>query len=126
MSLLLSTVLLPLSIPFPALDPIAIELGPIAVKWYGLAYMAGLLLGWLYIKRLLDTPPLWPNGAAPFASSRAEETAHHEVAEIEPHHRRVLHRQRQRDAAIVPRAFVETEPLHGSSKPAECSLRLLD
>ncbi len=73
MSLLLSTVLLPLSIPFPALDPIAIELGPIAVKWYGLAYMAGLLLGWLYIKRLLDTPPLWPNGAAPFASIRADD-----------------------------------------------------
>ena len=73
MSLLLSTVLLPLSIPFPAIDPVAIELGPIAVKWYGLAYMAGLLLGWLYIKRLLDTPPLWPNGAAPFPSVRADD-----------------------------------------------------
>ena len=45
-----------LAIPYPAIDPIALQLGPISVKWYGLAYVAGLLLGWLYIKRLLATP----------------------------------------------------------------------
>ena len=49
----------PLAIPFPAIDPVALRLGPLTVKWYGLAYMAGLLLGWLYIKHLLGShgPP---------------------------------------------------------------------
>lgn len=73
MSLLLISVLSPLTIPFPGLNPIAFEIGPVAVKWYGLAYMAGLLLGWLYIKRLLDTPNLWPAGKVPFASARADD-----------------------------------------------------
>lgn len=73
MSLLLISVLSPLTIPFPGLNPIAFEIGPVAVKWYGLAYMAGLLLGWLYIKRLLDKPNLWPAGKAPFASARADD-----------------------------------------------------
>jgi len=35
---------------YPDINPVAIEFGPISVKWYGLAYMAGLLLGWLYIR----------------------------------------------------------------------------
>ena len=35
-------------IPYPIIDPIAFEVGPLAVRWYGLAYMSGILLGWLY------------------------------------------------------------------------------
>jgi phosphatidylglycerol:prolipoprotein diacylglycerol transferase len=48
-----------MAIPFPALDPVAISLGPLQVRWYGLAYLAGLLLGWLYMRRLLNEPWLW-------------------------------------------------------------------
>ena len=46
-----------LAIPFPEIDPVALRLGPIAVKWYGLAYMAGLLLGWLYVKHAAAPDP---------------------------------------------------------------------
>ncbi len=56
-----------LAIPFPNIDPVAVPLGPFSIKWYGLAYVAGLLLGWLYIKRLLARGDLWPRGTAPFA-----------------------------------------------------------
>ena len=56
-----------LAIPYPAIDPVALQIGPVAIKWYGLAYVAGLLLGWQYIKMLLSTPSLWRNGKAPFA-----------------------------------------------------------
>jgi phosphatidylglycerol:prolipoprotein diacylglycerol transferase len=63
----------PLAIPFPAIDPVALRLGPLTVKWYGLAYMAGLLLGWLYIKHLLGSQRLWPAGKAPFAPARADD-----------------------------------------------------
>jgi phosphatidylglycerol:prolipoprotein diacylglycerol transferase len=41
-------VILP-AIPFPALDPVIIQLGPFAVRWYALAYIAGLVIGWRYL-----------------------------------------------------------------------------
>lgn len=55
-----------LAITYPAIDPVALQIGPIAIKWYGLAYMAGLLLGWLYIRQLLANARLWPHNNAPF------------------------------------------------------------
>jgi phosphatidylglycerol---prolipoprotein diacylglyceryl transferase len=48
-----------LAIPYPMIDPIAIAIGPLAVRWYGLAYMAGIVLGWLYARRLVSRPELW-------------------------------------------------------------------
>lgn len=64
---------LPLALPFPNIDPVALELGPIVIRWYGLAYMAGLLLGWLYIRKLLATPQLWPRNRAPFPVAQADD-----------------------------------------------------
>jgi phosphatidylglycerol:prolipoprotein diacylglycerol transferase len=48
-----------LSIPFPDIDPILFEIGPFAVRWYALSYVVGLLLAWLYIKRLVANEELW-------------------------------------------------------------------
>lgn len=62
-----------LVLPFPNIDPVALSIGPIDVKWYGLAYMAGLLLGWLYIRRLLTEDALWPGGKAPFSVAKADD-----------------------------------------------------
>lgn len=62
-----------LAIPYPAIDPVALRLGPLAIKWYGLAYMAGLLLGWIYIKRLLQQDALWPGERRPFDPVRADD-----------------------------------------------------
>jgi phosphatidylglycerol:prolipoprotein diacylglycerol transferase len=50
----------PLAIPYPSIDPVALQLGPLSIKWYGLAYVAGLLLGWMYTKRLVADTRLWP------------------------------------------------------------------
>lgn len=44
-------------IPFPAIDPVLIHLGPLAIRWYGLAYVAGLVIGWRYVRRLAAGPP---------------------------------------------------------------------
>jgi phosphatidylglycerol---prolipoprotein diacylglyceryl transferase len=45
------------AIPFPALDPVAIWVGPFAIRWYALAYIASLLIGWRYCLALADRPP---------------------------------------------------------------------
>jgi phosphatidylglycerol:prolipoprotein diacylglycerol transferase len=52
-------------LPFPNIDPVLIHIyGPIAVRWYALSYIAGLLLGWLYVLKLLKNHRLW--AGAPF------------------------------------------------------------
>jgi phosphatidylglycerol:prolipoprotein diacylglycerol transferase len=41
-----------MSLPFPQIDPIAIAIGPLVIRWYALAYIAGIL-GGLYYARYL-------------------------------------------------------------------------
>ena len=43
---------------FPNIDPIAIHLGPLAIRWYSLAYVTGILGGWWLISRELAARPL--------------------------------------------------------------------
>ncbi|MEZ5850747.1 MAG: prolipoprotein diacylglyceryl transferase [Hyphomicrobiaceae bacterium] len=62
-----------LAITYPAIDPIALQLGPISIKWYGLAYVAGLLLGWTYLKHLIGNGRLWPAGRAPLTVAQADD-----------------------------------------------------
>ena len=47
------------AIPFPAVDPVLIEFGPFAIRWYALAYVAGLLIGWQYSRTLVRRDGLW-------------------------------------------------------------------
>lgn len=54
--------------PFPNIDPIAIAIGPIAIRWYALAYLLGVLLGAAYGYLLLRNERLWHRGAPPFAA----------------------------------------------------------
>jgi phosphatidylglycerol:prolipoprotein diacylglycerol transferase len=44
---------------FPPISPTIVEFGPLALRWYGLAYVAGLVFGWWYIRRLAATDRLW-------------------------------------------------------------------
>ena len=46
-------------IPFPAFDPVLVHLGPFAVRWYALAYIVGILLGWVYARVLIRNERLW-------------------------------------------------------------------
>lgn len=45
--------------PFPNFDPVLIHFGPIAIRWYALAYVAGILLGWRYVAGLVKAERLW-------------------------------------------------------------------
>jgi phosphatidylglycerol:prolipoprotein diacylglycerol transferase len=48
-----------LVIPFPAFDPVLVHLGPFAIRWYALAYIVGILLGWVYARALVRAESLW-------------------------------------------------------------------
>jgi phosphatidylglycerol---prolipoprotein diacylglyceryl transferase len=37
--------------------PIAVQLGPFAIRWYALAYIAGLVIGWRIVRRLVQRTP---------------------------------------------------------------------
>jgi phosphatidylglycerol:prolipoprotein diacylglycerol transferase len=54
----------PLALPFPAIDPVLIQIGPFALRWYALAYIVGILAGWLYARALIRREHLW-GGPAP-------------------------------------------------------------
>jgi phosphatidylglycerol---prolipoprotein diacylglyceryl transferase len=47
----------PFALTFPAINPILIELGPFAIRWYALAYIAGLFGGVWYARQLVLRPP---------------------------------------------------------------------
>jgi phosphatidylglycerol---prolipoprotein diacylglyceryl transferase len=46
-------------IPFPVFDPVLVSFGPIAIRWYALAYIVGILLGWLYARTIIRRDALW-------------------------------------------------------------------
>ncbi|KZK77148.1 Prolipoprotein diacylglyceryl transferase [Pseudovibrio sp. Ad46] len=57
-----------LAIPFPMIDPVLIEFGPLAIRWYALAYIAGILLAWRYMIVTVRNSPLWNKTAHPTAT----------------------------------------------------------
>ncbi|MBC7736032.1 MAG: prolipoprotein diacylglyceryl transferase, partial [Candidatus Saccharibacteria bacterium] len=63
-------------LPFPPVSPeiFALEIGGfhLALRWYALAYIAGLLGGWLLIRRAIRTPRLWP-GAPVMTEAQVEQ-----------------------------------------------------
>jgi phosphatidylglycerol---prolipoprotein diacylglyceryl transferase len=57
-----------IALPFPVIDPVLISFGPFAIRWYALAYVFGILLGWLYARALIRNAALW-NGKAPLTTA---------------------------------------------------------
>ena len=53
------------AVPFPVIDPVLIEIGPVPIRWYALAYIAGLLLGWWLMRRLSAQERLWDGRVRP-------------------------------------------------------------
>jgi len=57
---------LPSVLPFPAIDPVLISIGPLAIRWYALAYIVGIVAGWFYARAIIASQKLW-GGPAPFS-----------------------------------------------------------
>ena len=66
----------PLTIPFPDIDPaiftVAIGEFEFSLRWYAVAYILGLLIGWWLIVRLMHRPGLWPDKRAPMKPEEPE------------------------------------------------------
>jgi phosphatidylglycerol:prolipoprotein diacylglycerol transferase len=62
--------LLPIAaIPFPQIDPVFFHIGPLPIRWYALAYMVGLIAGWLYARSLVKNDRLWGSTSRPSVES---------------------------------------------------------
>lgn len=64
-------------IPFPPLSPeiFSVDLFGMsfALRWYALAYIAGIVLGWVLAVRLLKRPTLWRNDSPPMTPAQLED-----------------------------------------------------
>jgi phosphatidylglycerol---prolipoprotein diacylglyceryl transferase len=71
------------AIPFPDISPdlFSISLGgfDLALRWYALAYIAGLVLGWRMVVALMRRPVLWPGHAAPMTPTMVEDLLTHVI-----------------------------------------------
>ncbi|MEO0544045.1 MAG: prolipoprotein diacylglyceryl transferase [Pseudomonadota bacterium] len=60
MDALIGPVMTQAAIIFPAwIDPVLIQIGPIAIRWYSLGYIVGILAGWWLAKRMVQNDRLW-------------------------------------------------------------------
>jgi phosphatidylglycerol---prolipoprotein diacylglyceryl transferase len=61
-----------LTIAFPNIDPVAVSIGPLAIRWYALAYIVGIVLGWLYARALVRSEKPW-GGPAPITTPQLDD-----------------------------------------------------
>src|SRR5690606_4071999 len=50
------------ALPFPDIDPVIVRIGPVAIHWYGVGYVIGILFAWWYARRLVPPRGLWAGG----------------------------------------------------------------
>lgn len=51
-----------MTLPYPNIDPVALQIGPLPIRWYSLAYIGGVAAGWWYLSRLMKNSALWRAG----------------------------------------------------------------
>ncbi len=56
---------MPITLAFPTIDPVLVNIGPLPIRWYALAYIAGLMLGWAYARSLTKQKVSWEARPAP-------------------------------------------------------------
>ena len=59
--------------PFPEIDPVLVHIGPLAIRWYALAYIGGILLGWRYATGLLRNGALWIRRPPPLTAEQMDD-----------------------------------------------------
>ena len=52
---------------FPDIDPVLIQIGPFAIRWYALAYIFGIAMAWWYVRGLILRENVWHEGTPPLS-----------------------------------------------------------
>ena len=60
---------------FPEFDPVLFSIGPLPIRWYALAYVAGIVCGWWYATRLVKTERVWAPGKPPINGVQLDDLA---------------------------------------------------
>jgi len=60
-------------VTFPDFNPVWFSIGPLDIRWYALAYVAGIVLGWWYAARLARTERLWAPGKPPATTAQIDD-----------------------------------------------------
>ena len=58
---------------FPEFDPVLFSIGPLDIRWYALAYVAGIVLGWWYANRLARNTAVWKPGKPPVTTLQLDD-----------------------------------------------------
>lgn len=56
-------------LPYPVINPVLIDIGPFPIRWYALAYIAGLVGGWWLARGIVANDKYWGGRARPAAAS---------------------------------------------------------
>jgi phosphatidylglycerol:prolipoprotein diacylglycerol transferase len=62
-----------LALPYPQIDPVLIQIGPLAIRWYALAYIIGILAAWRYAGSMISRPALWGERGPPVDKTGLED-----------------------------------------------------
>jgi phosphatidylglycerol:prolipoprotein diacylglycerol transferase len=60
-------------VPFPDFDPVLVHLGPFPIRWYALAYVAGIVLGWRYAVSMVKNARLWAHRPPPVTTDQIDD-----------------------------------------------------
>lgn len=58
---------------FPNFDPVWFSIGPVPIRWYALAYVAGIVLGWWYAGQLVRRPAIWQPSKPPVTGPQLDD-----------------------------------------------------
>lgn len=58
---------------FPEFDPVLFSIGPLDIRWYALAYVGGIVVGWWYAARLAKANALWQPGKPPVTTIQLDD-----------------------------------------------------
>ncbi|MFM1959913.1 MAG: hypothetical protein RL588_1430 [Pseudomonadota bacterium] len=62
-----------MALPYPQMDPVLIQIGPLAIRWYALAYIIGILAAWRYAGAMIGRPALWGERGPPVDKTGLED-----------------------------------------------------
>ncbi len=62
-----------MALPYPQIDPVLIQIGPLAIRWYALAYIIGILAAWRYAGSMISRPALWGERGPPVDKTALED-----------------------------------------------------